>query len=110
VSCQRALGLGRVVGDSNQRQSPLFMFGPYAGAGTEVVLDFGFQRRLVALAGEQVIGLMFDDLVSDRDLATHGGDAHQRSLELVGFGQVVEEFGNGSDFFGLLGHAELALS
>ena len=51
---------------------------------------------------------MFDDLVGDRDLATHGVDGHQRALELTGFGQMVEEFGNSRDFIGLLGHAELA--
>jgi hypothetical protein len=47
------------------------------------------------------LSLMFDDLVGDRDLAADGIDGHQCSLELVGFGQVVEEFGNGSDFIGL---------
>jgi hypothetical protein len=75
-------------------------------SGTEVVSDLGFEGRLVALEGEQVIGLMFDDLVGDRDLAAHGVDGHQRALELAGFGQVVEELGNGSLFIGLLGHAE----
>jgi hypothetical protein len=77
-------------------------------SGTEVVSDLGFEGRLVAFEGEQVIGLMFDDLVGDRDLAAHGVDGHQRALELTGFGQVVEELGNSRDFIGLLGHAELA--
>ena len=77
-------------------------------SGTEVVSDLGFEGWLVAFEGEQVIGLMFDDLVGDRDLATHGVDGHQRALELTGFGQVVEELGNSRDFIGLLGHAQLA--
>ena len=77
-------------------------------SGAEEVCDLGFQGRLVALEGEQVIGLMFDDLVGDRNLAALGVDGHQRALELAGFGQVVEELGNSGDFIGLLGHAELA--
>ena len=51
---------------------------------------------------------MFDDLVGDLDLAAHGVDGHERSFELIGFGQVVEEFRDGRDFVGLLGHAELS--
>jgi len=64
--------------------------------------------RMVALEGEQVIGFVFNDLVGDRNLAAHGGDGHQCSLELIGFRQVVEELRDSGDFIGLLGHAELA--
>jgi len=45
-----------------------------------------------ALEGEHVIGLMFNDLVGNGDLTAHGIDGHQRAFELLGFGQVIEEF------------------
>jgi hypothetical protein len=77
-------------------------------SGTEVVGDLGFEGWLVALESEQVFGLMFHDLASDRDLAADGVDRDQRSLKLTGFSQVVEEFGNRGDFIGFLGHAELS--
>lgn len=47
-----------------------------------MVCDLGFEGRLLAFEGER--------------------------LELAGFGQGVEELGNGGDFIGLLGRAELA--
>ena len=77
-------------------------------SGAKIVRNLGFEGRLVAFEGEQVIGLVFDDLVGDLDLAAHGVDGHERSFELIGFGQVVEEFRDGRDFVGLLGHAELS--
>jgi hypothetical protein len=63
---------------------------------------------LVAFEGEQIVGLVFDDPVGDRNLAAHGIDGHQRSLELIGFGQVVEKPRGSGDFIGFLGHAELS--
>ena len=38
------------------------------GRGAEIVLDIGFERGLVALEGEQVIGLVSNDLVGNLDL------------------------------------------
>ena len=34
------------------------------GGGAEIVLDIGFERGLVALEGEQVVGLVGDDFVT----------------------------------------------
>lgn len=61
------------------------------GRGAEIVLDIGFERRLVALEGEQVIGLVGDDLVGDLDFAAHGVDADERALELLGLREVIEQ-------------------
>ena len=73
----------------------------------EVGLDVGFQGGLVALEGEQVVGLVGDDLVGDLDLAAHGVDGDQGALELLGLGELVEQLGNGGDLVGLLRHADL---
>ena len=51
---------------------------------------------------------MCDDLVGDLDLAAHGVNGHERSLELTGCGQLIEELRNCSDFVGLLGNAKLS--
>ena len=75
--------------------------------GAEIVLDIGLQRRLIALEGQQVIGLMGDDPVGDLDLAAHGIDTDQRALELLGLGQMIEQIGDGGDLVGLLWHAQL---
>src|SRR5258708_26123343 len=64
------------------------------GGGSEIVLDIGFERGLVALEGEQVIGLVGDDLVGDFDLAAHGVDGHQSALELLGLGKLIEKIGD----------------
>ena len=58
----------------------------FCRSGTEVVGDFGFERWLVALESEQVVGLVLDDLVGDGDLASNRIDGHQRSFDLFGFG------------------------
>ena len=39
------------------------------GCGAEIVLDIGFERGLVALEGEQVIGLMNNDLIGNLDFS-----------------------------------------
>ena len=75
--------------------------------GAEVVQDIGFQRRLVALQRQQVIGLVGNDLVGDLDLTAHGVDGDQGTFELAGFGQLVEKLGNSGDLVGLLRNAEL---
>jgi hypothetical protein len=77
-------------------------------SGLEVIGDLGFKRWLVALEGEQVVSLVLNDLIGDGYLTAYGVDGHQRSFELFGFGQVVEKLGNGRDFIGFLGHAELS--
>jgi hypothetical protein len=77
------------------------------GGGAEIVLDIGFQRRLVAFEGEQIIGLVGDDLVGDLDLTAHGVDGHQRARELVGLGQVIEQDRDGGDLVGLFRNAQL---
>ena len=75
--------------------------------GAKVVLDLSFQGQLVALQGEQEIGLVGDDFVGDLDLAAHGIDGDQRSVELPGLGEMIEQFRDGGDFVGLFRHAEL---
>src|SRR6202011_1852321 len=72
------------------------------GGGAEIVLDIGFERGLVALEREQVIGLVGDDLVSNLDLAAHGVDGNERALELFGLGELIEKIGDGGDLVGLL--------
>jgi len=41
------------------------------GSATKVIGDLGFQVGLIALEGEQVVGLVADDLIGDVDLAAH---------------------------------------
>src|ERR1700741_1966381 len=84
-------------------------FGDELGCGSigEIVLDVGFEGGLVALEGEQVIGLVGNDLVGDGDLAAHGVDAHERVFELLGFGELIEKIGDGGDLVGLIRHAQL---
>jgi hypothetical protein len=80
----------------------------FCRSGVEIIDDLGLERWLVALEGEQVVCLVFNDLIGDGDLTAHGVDGHQRSVKLFGFGQVVEKFRNGGDFIGFLGRAELS--
>ena len=75
--------------------------------GVEIGLDFGFQRRLIALQRQQKIGLVRDDLGGDLDLTSHGVDGDEGAFELFRLGQMVEQIGDGGDLVGLLGHAEL---
>src|SRR5271165_1687735 len=77
------------------------------GSGAEIVLDIGFECRLVAFEGEQVIGLIRDDLVGDLDLAAHSVDGDECAFELAGFGELIEKIGDGGDLVGLLGNAGL---
>ena len=58
-----------------------------AGAVSKYVRDLGFEGGLVAFQGEDVIGLVGDDLVGDLHLAAHGIDRDQGALELPGLGQ-----------------------
>ena len=77
------------------------------GRGAEIVLDIGFEGGLVAFEGEQVIGLVGDDLVGDLDLAAHGVDGDERAFELLGLGELVEQLGDGGDLVGLFRNLKL---
>ena len=77
------------------------------GSGTEIILDIGFEGGLIALEGEQVVGLVGDDFVGDLDLAAHGVDGHERAFELLGLRELIEKIGNGGDLVGLFRHAKL---
>jgi hypothetical protein len=48
-----------------------------------------------------------DDLLGNLDLAAHRIDADQRSFKLVGFGELIEQIGDGGDLVGFLGNAGL---
>ena len=62
---------------------------------------------MVALQGQQVVGLVLDDLAGDLDLAAHGVDGDERPVELAGLGQVIEQVGDGGDLVGLLRNRQL---
>ena len=65
---------------------------------------------MVALEGEQVIGLMSNDLIGNLDLAAHGVDGDERVLKLFGLGELIEKIGDGGDLVGLLRNAQLRQS
>jgi hypothetical protein len=44
----------------------------FCRSGTEVVCNLGFERWLVAFEGQQVIGLVLNNLIGDGDLTAHG--------------------------------------
>ena len=50
---------------------------------------------------------MSDDLAGDLDLAAHGIERYERTFELPGCGQLIENVRNGGDLVGLFRHAEL---
>ena len=75
--------------------------------GAEVVLNLGFEARLVAFEGEHVIRLVSDDPVGDLHLTAHGIDRDPSALELPGLGQKIEQVRDGGDLIGLLRHAQL---
>jgi hypothetical protein len=45
-------------------------------------LDRGEQRGLVAFDHQQVVALLFGNLLGDAPLAAHGVDTHQQALEV----------------------------
>ena len=75
--------------------------------GAEIGCNVGLERRLIALHGEQEIGLVGDDPISNIDLATHGVDGDERAFKLAGVGEMVEEVGDRGDLIGLFRHAQL---
>jgi hypothetical protein len=42
-----------------------------------------------------------DDLVANLDLAAHRTDGDQRPFKLAGFGELIEQIGDGGDLVGL---------
>jgi hypothetical protein len=80
-------------------------FGGWSGA--KIVDNIGFERRLVALERQQIVGLVRDDPVGDLDLTAHGVDGDQGAFELLVFGELIEKFRNGGDLVGLLRDGEL---
>ena len=61
------------------------------------------QRALIALQGQDVVGLLVHDLPGDGALAAHGVDGDDGTLD----GQHVEQLGDGEDLVGLVRHLDL---
>ena len=76
-------------------------------SGAEIADDVGFESRLVALEREEIVGLMGDDLVGDRDLTAHGIDGDERAFELFGCSELIEQIRDSDDLVGLFGDREL---
>jgi len=75
--------------------------------GVKVVFGIGFERWLITLQGEDVIGFVGDDFVGDLDLTAHGVGGHQCAFELPCLGQFIEQLRDGGDLVGLFRHTEL---
>ena len=75
--------------------------------GFEIAFDIGFERGLIAFESEEIIGAMGDDFVGDFDLTAHRVDGDERAFELLGFGELIEQLGNGGDFIAFLGNRQL---
>ena len=73
----------------------------------EIAGDFGLEIGMVALEREQEVGLVTGDPGGDIGLAAHGIDGDDGAFELLGLGEMIDEFGNGGDLVGLLGHGGL---
>jgi hypothetical protein len=67
-SCRSPISLSNRKADqvrlAPQAVDKQFATSPIGGGGAEIVLDIGFEGRLVALEGEQVVGLMDDEILS----------------------------------------------
>ena len=66
-------------------------------------LDIVFERALIALQGENVIGFLVDDRLCNFALAAHRVDGHDRSLDR----QHAQQLGNGDDLVGFFSHRDL---
>ena len=66
-------------------------------------LDILAQRALIAFEGEDVIGLLVDDLLGNVALAAHGVDGDDRPLDH----QHAEERRNSDDLVGFFRHFDL---
>src|SRR4051794_16333515 len=65
--------------------------------------DVLVQRALIALEGQNVVGLLVQDLLRDAALASHGLDGHDGALDR----QQVQQLGDGDDLIGLVRHLDL---
>ena len=63
----------------------------------EGILNRLVQLGLVAFDGQQVIGLLGNDLLGNRPLAAHGINTHEETFQVQG----VEQFRNGGDLVAL---------
>jgi hypothetical protein len=63
----------------------------------EKLFDIGVQGCLIFLAGENIVGALFDDSCGDGLLRSHGVDGDDGAFER----QHVEQFGNGGDLIAL---------
>jgi hypothetical protein len=63
-------------------------------------LDVLAQRALIAFEGQDVIGLLFQDLFGDIALTADRVDGHDGAFDI----QHLEEVGNGDHLIGFLGH------
>src|SRR6202161_4172326 len=66
-------------------------------------LDVVFERALISLQGENVIGFLFDDRLRDIALTAHRVDRHDRPLDR----QHAQQFGNGDDLVGFFPYLHL---
>ena len=67
-------------------------------------LDIVFERALIALQGEDVIGFLVDDRLRDVALAAHRVDGHDRPLLDR---QHAQQLGNGDDLVGFFPDLDL---
>jgi hypothetical protein len=67
-------------------------------------LDVLAQCALIAFEGEDVIGLLLDDLLGDLALAAHGIDGYDGALDR----QHIEKCRNGDDLVRFVRHLDLA--
>src|SRR3984885_16116456 len=66
-------------------------------------LDVVFERALISLQGENVIGFLVDDRLRDIALTAHRVDRHDRPLDR----QHAQQFGNGDDLVGFFPYLHL---
>ena len=66
-------------------------------------LDVVFERALISLQGENVIGFLVDDRLRDIALTAHRVDHHDRPLDR----QHAQQFGNGDDLVGFFPYLHL---
>ena len=73
----------------------------------EVICNFIFQRRLIALQGKQEIGFVCNNFIGNLDLTAHGIDRYERSFKLAGCGKMIKKLWNGCDFIGFFRDTKL---
>ena len=62
-----------------------------AGRIVEDALDFIMERGLVVLDGQEIVGLVIDDVLSDFGVAGDGIDGDQRAGQGTRVGQAFQE-------------------